>query len=113
MDADKNGQVTRAEAEAFLRLSAVASAQARNRQMFAQLDADRNGQLSPAEFARITAPPPAVNGQPFIARLDLNKDAQVSLVEHRTGKLAAFDRLDTDKDGTVTVAEMKAGGVIK
>jgi Ca2+-binding EF-hand superfamily protein len=79
MDADKNGQVTRAEVEAFQRLAAVATAQARNRQLFAQLDA--------------------------------NRDGQISLVQHRAGKLASFDRLDTDKDGVVTVAEMRPAGV--
>ena len=113
MDADKNGQVTRAEVEDFQRLTAVATAQARNRQMFAQLDTDRNGQLSPAEFARVAAPAGPVNGQPVIAQLDLDKDGQISLVEHRTAKLASFDRIDTDKDGVATVAEMRAAGVIK
>ena len=35
------------------------------------------------------------------------------MVEYRTGKLASFDRMDADKDGIVSVAEMKAAGVIK
>lgn len=113
MDADKNGQVTKAEVEDFQRLTAVASAQARNRQMFVQLDADGNGQLSPAEFAKVATPAGPVNGQPVIAQIDLNKDGQISLVEHRTAKLASFDRIDTDKDGIVTVAEMRAAGVVK
>ena len=113
MDADKNGQVSRAEVEAFQRMAAVATARARNQQLFAQLDADRNGQISPTEFTKLAAPPLAVNGQPFIAQMDGNKDGQVSLVEHRAGKLTAFDRIDTDKDGVATVAEMRAAGVIK
>lgn len=33
------------------------------------------------------------------AQLDLNKDGRVSLVEHRGGKLAYFDKIDTDKEG--------------
>ena len=113
MDADKDGQVTKAEVEDFQRLPAVAESQARNRQLFAQLDADRNGQLSSAEFAKLAVPPPPVNGQPVIAQLDLNHDGKVSLVEYRTAKLANFDHIDTDKDGIVTVAEMRAAGVIK
>lgn len=111
MDADKNGQLTRTEIEQFQKLQAVAQAQTRNQAMFAQLDADRNGQLSPAEFSKISSPPPAANGQPIIARMDGNRDGQVSLVEHRTATLSNFDRLDTDKDGIVTAAEMKAGGI--
>jgi len=111
MDADKNGQLTRTEIELFQKLTAVAEAQARNRALFAQLDADRNGQISPAEFAKVAAPPPVANGQPMIARMDSNRDRQVNLIEHRTATLANFDRLDTDKDGVVTPAEMKAGGI--
>ena len=113
MDADKNGHVTRAESEAFQRAVAVAESGKRMRSMFAELDSDRSGQLSMAEFAKASSGPPQVNGQPFIARLDSNKDGKVSLVEHRAGKLARFDQIDADKDGIVTAAEMKASGVIK
>lgn len=113
MDADKNGQLTRTEIEQFQKLTAIAEAQARNRALFAQLDADKNGQLSPAEFAKVTAPSPTANAQPMIARMDSNRDSQVNLIEHRTATLANFDRLDTDKDGIVTPAEMKAGGIGK
>lgn len=113
MDADKNGQVTRAEAEGFQRAAAVAEAGTRARALFGQLDTDRNGQLSFAEFARAQSGPPQVNAQPWVAKLDSNKDGRVSLVEHRAGKLRHFDNIDSDKDGTVTTAEMRAAGVIK
>lgn len=111
MDADKNGQLSRTEIEQFQKLRAVAQAQARNRQLFARLDGDRNGQLSPAEFARMTAAPAPANAQPMLTRMDSSRDNQISLIEHRTTTLANFDRLDTDKDGYVTGAEMKAGGI--
>jgi len=113
MDADKNGQLSRIEIEQFQKLTAIAEAQARNRALFVQLDADKNGQLSSAEFAKVTAPSPAANAQPMIARMDGNRDGQVNLIEHRTATLANFDRLDVDKDGIVTPAEMKAGGIGK
>jgi len=113
MDADKNGKVTRAEVEAFQRSNAVAQAAARARAMFAQLDSDRNGQLSPAEFAKGVSATGKVNGQPLIAQLDGNKDGTINLIEHRAGKLAYYDRIDLDKDGVVTAAEMKSAGVVK
>ena len=113
MDADKDGQVTRVEAEAFQRADAVARAGQRARAVFSQLDSDRNGQLSFAEFAKTQSGAAQVNAQPFVAQLDLNKDGRVSLVEHRAGKLRYFDNIDTDKDGVVTAAEMKVAGVIK
>lgn len=111
MDADKNGQLTRTEIEQYQKAQAVAQAAARNRALFAQLDADKNGQLSKAEFAKIATPAPAANAQPIFASRDLNRDGQIGLIEHRTATVANFDRLDSDKDGYVTAAEMKAGGI--
>ena len=111
MDADKNGQVAKSELEQFQLAQAIAAGEARNRAQFIQLDANKNGQLSPTEFAKLVAPPPAANGQPMLARMDGNRDSQLSLVEYRVATLANFDRLDTDKDGVVTPAEMKAGGI--
>lgn len=113
MDADKNGQVTRAEAEAYQRGAALARARAANQQLFAQLDRDRNGMLSPAEFAALNAAAAQVDGRPFVAQLDSDRNGQVSLVEHRAGKLAYFDKIDLDKNGIVSAAEMRAAGVIK
>jgi hypothetical protein len=111
IDADKNGQASKAELEQFQQRQMVAAAEARNRAQFAGLDANKDGQLSPAEFARLVPPPPLANGQAVLARMDGNRDGQVSLVEYRAATLANFDRLDTDRDGTVTPTEMKAGGV--
>ena len=56
---------------------------------------------------------PAVDGRPLLAKLDINKDGSISLIEHRAGKLAYFDQIDSDKDGIVSTAEMRAAGVIK
>src|SRR5687768_14426670 len=83
------------------------------RAQFMQLDADKSGFLSPAEFAKLTASPAPANGLPMLTREDINRDNQVSMIEHRTATLANFDRLDTDKNGVVTAAEMKAGGVAR
>jgi len=113
MDADKDNIVTRAEAEGFLKATSILAAQQRNVALFQQLDVDRNGQVSPAEFARLVSPAAPVDAGPMFAQSDLNKDQQISLVEYRTGKLVNFDRMDADKDGIVSVAEMKAAGLIK
>lgn len=113
MDGDKDGKVTRAEIETFDRGAALGQARARAQAMFAELDTDRSGQLSPTEFARIVSGSPSVDGRPLLGKLDTNKDGTISLIEHRAGKLAYFDQIDSDKDGVVTVVEMKAAGVIK
>ena len=111
MDADKNGQLDRAEIEQHQKLSTVAEAKARNQALFVQLDIDKNGRLSTAEFAKLAAPPAVANEQPILAREDGNRDGLVSLVEHRAATLANFDRLDVDRNGVVTGPEMKAGGI--
>lgn len=110
MDADKNGQVTRAEVEQFERQKALAEAQARNEALFDQLDVNKNGQLSAKEFAKLVTEP-AVSAQPMLSREDSNRDGQISLVEHRAATVANFDRIDTNRDGVVSVAEMAAGGI--
>lgn len=112
MDADKDGQLTRLEIEQFQKAIIVAAAQARNRQLFAALDTDKNGQISPTEFLRVPMNTPAANPLQILG-FDSGRDGKVSLLEHRTATLANFDRLDTDKDGNVSLAEGRAGGVIK
>ncbi|HXG80700.1 MAG TPA: hypothetical protein VNJ05_02760, partial [Sphingomicrobium sp.] len=97
--------------EQFQQQQAAAQALARNQQLFAELDSDKNGQLSKSEFAKTMAQPAPANAQPMLSRMDGNRDQSISLVEHRTATLANFDRLDADRDGYVTDAEMKAAGI--
>lgn len=111
MDADGNGQLSVAEIELFERQKAKAEAEQRNAALFDQLDVNNNGQISATEFAKLIREPAGISAQPMLSREDSNRDSQISLVEHRSATLANFDRLDTDKDGVVTAAEMKAGGI--
>jgi Ca2+-binding EF-hand superfamily protein len=113
MDADKNNILTKKEIEDFQRAVSILVAQRRNAAAFQALDKDKNGQLSPAEFANLPMNVPQPNAAPVLAQADTNRDGQITMVEYRTGKLASFDRMDTDKDGIVSVAEMKAAGLIK
>lgn len=94
-------------------LQAVAQAQARNRALFVQLDTDRNGQISQAEFAALSPPPPTAGAQQMLTRMDSNRDSQISQVEYRASTLFNFDRLDANKDGYVSPDEMKAGGIVQ
>jgi Ca2+-binding EF-hand superfamily protein len=110
-DPNNDGKLTRAEIEASERAKTLAAAQAQNRAIFAQLDLDHNGALSPAEFAGLVQNPPLPDVAPIMNRLDANRDQVVTLVEYRAATLANFDRLDTDHDGIVTGAEMRAGGI--
>ena len=42
-----------------------------------------------------------------IGRVDGNKDKKLSFAEFSAGPLGAFDRMDRNKDGTLSVAEQK------
>ena len=96
-------EIARQQAEAQ-----AAQVVAANREIFANLDADGNGMLSPDEFLRLAAAPQPVDAAPTMQRLDLNRDGSVTLVEHRTIMLSTFDAIDADKDGVVTPAESEA-----
>ena len=108
-DPNNDSKLTRAEIEGSERAKMLATAQTTNRQLFAQLDLDRNGVLYPQEFAGLVQQPPLPDVAPIMTRLDGNRDQVVTLVEYRAATLANFDRLDTDHDGIVTGAEMRAG----
>ena len=111
MDADRNGQLSRIEIEQSEKQRALAEAKARNESLFDQLDVNNNGQISATEFAKLVSEPATASAQPMLGREDINRDGQISQIEHRTATLANFDRIDADKDGVASVAEMKAGGI--
>jgi len=111
MDTDRDGTLSKREIEDFQTSQIIAAAQARKQALFAALDTDHNGALSPAEFMRLPSNEQAPNAAPMIQHFDTNRDSKISQVEYRAGTLANFDRLDADKDGVVTPAEMKAGGL--
>lgn len=111
LDTNGDGVATRLEIETNQQRVLAARAVQRNRQLFALLDKDRSGQLSAAEFAALAATPPPVNAGPILTTWDLNKDGKVALVEFRSATQANFDRMDTDRDGIVSVAEMRAAGI--
>jgi Ca2+-binding EF-hand superfamily protein len=113
MDANKDGILTRKEVEDYQHAVALRAAQERNVALFLMLDKDKNGTLTPAEFADLPMNMPEPNSAAVFTQTDLNRDGQINIVEYRTGKLSAFDRMDTDKDGVVTPAEMRAAGIIK
>ena len=80
---------------------------AKMEQEFAQMDKDRNGQVSLAEFKSFAMARLSGNSELTLQRLDLNKDGKVSAAEFRTPTLTAFDRADANKDGKVTMDEAK------
>ncbi len=112
IDANKDGQLVTAEVQQYLEAAALVQAQEDSQAAFVALDTDRNGQISAAEWAKLPLTPPRTNAASLM-RFDVGRDGKVSLLEHRAARLANFERVDTDKDGIVTAAEMEAGGVAR
>jgi len=105
-DLDGNGKATRSEIEEFTKRAATEKAKEQNRVLFQNLDTDRNGLLSAAEFAALVPAPKFIDVSAEMSRFDINRDQIITLVEYRTATLANFDRADIDKDGILSSAEL-------
>lgn len=108
MDGNKDGTLSKAEVESWQTRTAATIATARNKAIFARLDADKNGSLSAAEFARLGPAPVKANPDPLMAQMDKDKDGKVTKAEHSAAGSARFTQLDGNKDGTLTEAEARA-----
>jgi len=75
---------------------------------FAKLDSDKNGQLTLAEFKAFAPGPKSQPAADLIKQLDRNGDGKVVQDEFRAAPLANFDRIDLNKDGTISADERAA-----
>lgn len=113
IDANGDGTLSQNEisaAEAKTMQKRIATLRARVEAEFGKLDTNKDGILTKAEFmaAAPQAPTTAPNGAKMVTQLDRNKDGKVGLDEYRAPMLARFDSADTNKDGTLSVAERQA-----
>ena len=113
LDANKDGKVDAAEINTRLVKSAEAELEMIKKERdaaFSKIDTDGNGSISRAEFdARAKLPTiKQPDAKPFLNRFDANKDGNISKDEFRALTLNNFDKLDKNKDGTLTVAEQTA-----
>ena len=97
-DADGNGVLTRSEVDRFAA------------ERFAAADGDRDGALSPGEFAGITRRRSPDRAERVFARLDRNGDGLVQRREYNQRPARIFARLDADKDGRITRDELPEPG---
>jgi Ca2+-binding EF-hand superfamily protein len=112
-DANHDGVLTQAEVAAAQEKGVqqrLAQIRAGLEADFTKLDTNHDGQLSMAEFmaAAPHSPATAPNGSEALASFDKNRDGKISLDEFRAPRLAAFDKLDTNHDGTLSAAERAA-----
>lgn len=125
LDTDRNGSVSPTELEArrgdrqgrmARRGNAPAMTDAqkaeRRAEMFARIDTDKNGALSRAEFEAMQAARGAKAGRAMRQgggqRAMMKADGPITRQAFVDSALARFDKLDTDRNGTLTGAERKA-----
>jgi Secreted protein acidic and rich in cysteine Ca binding region/EF hand len=119
VDQNKDGFVT-SEERAAMRTTKLSEARGAH---FTAMDANKDGTISRAEFdAAHAAGPAGAHGGAgamhhgrggtlagrMMERADANSDGKLSLDEAMTPALARFDRIDTDKDGTISDKERAA-----
>ncbi len=139
MDANGDGVLNRADREAhrrerFARLDAnddgelsPADREARRKAAFDRIDADDDGAISFEEFSNLREPredlrghrraaglgmrPGRPDGMRMARAADIDRDGQVTQAEFASAALARFDRIDVDKDGTISESERPADRV--
>ena len=104
MDVDRNGKVSRDEHHEG------------TRKMFETIDADRNGRVTASEMdaaqEKVTGSTATKADLPASAKIraiDADGDGVLTADEHAAGGRTMFERMDKNRDGFLSRAEMAAG----
>ena len=97
-DTNADGLISRSEAAALPRIA----------KHFDQIDANRDGQVSFEELRAFHAAHRGDHGKKMLKLADTDGDGKLSKAEALAAAAARFDRADANKDGFLTVEEMKA-----
>lgn len=100
LDSDRSGTVDQDEYETSVR------------QIFSDLDSDKNNRVSNAELTAASAPQGEGMPSPAdrIRFMDMNTDGELTEEELERGADRAFQRYDTNTDEVLDLAELKSGG---
>ena len=105
-DANGNGVLDPAE-KAKMHADFQAKREERKAERLARFDTNKDGVLDPTEMAAMRQE----RATRILAKLDANGDGQLSPDEVKCGPLARrFEKIDTNKDGTISKAELIAAG---
>lgn len=98
MDSDGNGSLSRAEYDAAFQ----------NRMDKREQRAETRAQDGKRMGHHHSGRHHGMRGMGMMKRADANNDGAITQAEFTAGALARFDRMDADRNGTVTAAERKA-----
>ena len=113
LDANKDGKASADEIKARLKKGGeedLALIAKERDATFAKFDANKDGSITRAEFDA-GAPLPTLkqaDAAPVMSRFDANKDGVITKDEFRAPTLTNFDRMDINKDGTLSLTEQSA-----
>lgn len=123
LDADRDGFLTRAEADAAMQARRAKPARPAGERLdrrFDRLDSDNNGSISRAEFDAAHAQRAERRGHRMgrramrghfagrmFAMADANNDQRVSLAEAQAAALGHFDKVDANRDGQISREERR------
>lgn len=90
-DADKDGKISKAEAKGKLN------------ENFDKVDADRDGYITLQELQAIRE---KINPNAIVDKMDADGDGKISKTEAKGRIAKRFDKIDSNKDGFITEAEL-------
>ncbi|HMB47548.1 MAG TPA: EF-hand domain-containing protein [Afifellaceae bacterium] len=96
LDKDGDGRISAAEADTGQRI----------KRRFARLDVDRDNFVTTAELEAARDKHRSRRTERLMDRVDADKDKRISVAEAQSAHERRFARLDADKDGSVTQAEL-------
>ena len=112
IDLNRDGKIDRKEMAAAQQRELSTARQRLQQQLaakFRQLDTNKNGSLSLAEFqAAMPNISTSETADQMLTRLDSNRNGTVDANEFRAPDVAKFNRADTNRDGVVSPAEARA-----
>jgi len=111
IDTNKDGKVTKAEADAAWAASRTAQ-DARRKQVlaadFAKLDTNKDGSISRTEFDAIAPQRTAPTASPWFANNDIDRNGTVDANEAIARAQRGFEAIDKDNNGVLSAQEINA-----
>ena len=106
IDTDGNDLISKAE---FAEMQKMKKARESKKPTFADFDTNNDGSISSAEFEAMKQMKKGQRHQKVdFAKVDANQDGKITKDEAKGGLLKHFDKIDSDKNGSISTTEFAA-----